>query len=74
MNAGEVANVYCPQELDNGGIRNLYTDFGNEWVHQFTDMNYILEVNWCDTTYKDPKPSRIMGPIEDKRCVYLVAE
>ena len=27
MNSGEVANVYCPAELDNGGTKNLYTDF-----------------------------------------------
>jgi len=47
MSAGEVANVYCPGELDQGGNINVYTHFGAEWSHVYTDMDYVFEVQSC---------------------------
>ena len=74
MHPGEIANVFCPEELDMGGTKNLYTDFGAEWVPVHTDMNYVFEVNSCDVTYAEPKPEKVAGPLEPGRCIYLLAQ
>ena len=49
MSPGEVAEVYCPGELDLGGnVHSLYThNDDNDWHHQYTDMKYIFEVEDC---------------------------
>lgn len=71
MASGEIANVHCPGELDTGGTKNLYTDLDSEWKHEYTDMNYLIEIKWCDLKYQRPKPNAVNGPLEPGRCFYV---
>lgn len=73
MTAGETADVHCPGELDQGGNINVYTHFGAEWSHVYTDMDYVFEVEACAVQIEEPKPQRVMGPIESGRCLFVVS-
>ena len=36
-------------------------------------MNYVFEVDQCDPLIEEPKPQRVMGPIESGRCLFVVS-
>lgn len=36
-------------------------------------MNYVFEVDQCDVQIAEPKPQRVMGPIESGRCLFVVS-
>ena len=78
MSPGEVAEVYCPGELDQGGNINIYSHVNeNEWSHVYTDMKYIFEVEDCSLKVEDreePKIEKVTGPIEPGRCIFVVSE
>ena len=75
MYPGEVAEVYCPGELDQGGNIDIYSNVNtDEWSHRYTDMNYIFEVRDCNLMLEEPGPVRIQGPIESGRCIFIVTE
>ena len=75
MSSGEIAEVYCPGELDQGGNINVYSHVDeDEWSHVYTDMNYIFEIEHCGLQVAKPKIKRVMGPIQSGRCIFVVAE
>ena len=70
-----VAEVYCPGELDLGGnVVNLYThNDDNQWHHEWSDMKYIFELEDCSRHVEPTRISRVNGPIETGRCIFVVA-
>ena len=48
MSKGQVAKVFCPNNVDRGHEKNVFTTTGAGWIEDGTDIVYDIEVLGCD--------------------------